>query len=309
MPTADEQVIVGGQRALAVTEVSGDYIYDGGSTDIQCIVESDDKAQRAIKVVILDGGEGPLSRKTIIKDTTIPTASDKHVGEIYIYAGETNANYTHGYIYECKPTYTDTAVTFSSENITWSLSDFTSWLTQAEVAYNRVTHGTMSYEAAGNLWTVEGFDADGLKVFTWKEYTEDLEEAGCVFATEPQDGDSSTFTFTTTESGYIWVRVDVQPGGGSPIVVDQSYSASSTNAQSGTAVAQALATIPSPTLTWYKNNTGTTVTIADTTGASLVKVYKNGILLEPTADYTISGTTLTLTSALESNDKIITEVL
>ena len=63
-----------------------------------------------------------------------------------------------------------------------------------------------------------------------------------------------------------------------------------------------------PTLTWYTGNTGTTVTIADTTSASLVKVYKNGILLQPTEDYSISGTTLTLVSALESQDKIIIEV-
>lgn len=63
-----------------------------------------------------------------------------------------------------------------------------------------------------------------------------------------------------------------------------------------------------PTLTWYTGNTGTTVTIADTTSASLVKVYKNGILLQPSEDYSISGTTLTLVSALESQDKITTEV-
>lgn len=63
-----------------------------------------------------------------------------------------------------------------------------------------------------------------------------------------------------------------------------------------------------PTLTWYTGNTGTTVTIADTSSADLVKVYKNGILLEPTADYSISGTTLTLVTALVGTDKITTEV-
>lgn len=63
-----------------------------------------------------------------------------------------------------------------------------------------------------------------------------------------------------------------------------------------------------PTLTWYTGNTGTTVTISDTTGASLVKIYKNGILLEPTADYSISGTTLTMVSNLVSTDKIALEV-
>ena len=63
-----------------------------------------------------------------------------------------------------------------------------------------------------------------------------------------------------------------------------------------------------PTLTWYKNNTGYFITIADTSSANLVKVYKNGILLEPTEDYSISGTTLTLTTALVATDKITTEV-
>lgn len=62
-----------------------------------------------------------------------------------------------------------------------------------------------------------------------------------------------------------------------------------------------------PTLTWYTGNTGTSVTISDTSSADLVKVYKNGILLEPIADYSISGTTLTLVTALVSTDKITVE--
>ena len=63
-----------------------------------------------------------------------------------------------------------------------------------------------------------------------------------------------------------------------------------------------------PTLTWYTNVTGTTVTISDTSSADLVKIYKNGLLLQPTEDYTISGTTLTLVTALVSTDKITVEV-
>ena len=64
-----------------------------------------------------------------------------------------------------------------------------------------------------------------------------------------------------------------------------------------------------PTLTWYNVSTaGTTLTIADTSSAQLVKIYKNGLLLEPTADYTISGTTLTMVTALVVGDKITTEV-
>ena len=64
-----------------------------------------------------------------------------------------------------------------------------------------------------------------------------------------------------------------------------------------------------PTLTWYTVSTaGSTLTIADTSSAQLVKVYKNGLLLQPTDDYSISGTTLTMVTALVVGDKITTEV-
>lgn len=63
-----------------------------------------------------------------------------------------------------------------------------------------------------------------------------------------------------------------------------------------------------PTMAWYTGNTGTTITISDTTEANLVKIYKNGILLQPTQDYTYSGTTLTLTTALSTIDKITLEM-
>jgi hypothetical protein len=64
-----------------------------------------------------------------------------------------------------------------------------------------------------------------------------------------------------------------------------------------------------PTLTWYTVSTaGTTLTIADTSSSQLVKIYKNGLLLQPTEDYTISGTTLTTVSPLVVGDKITTEV-
>jgi len=98
---------------------------------------------------------------------------------------------------------------------------------------------------------------------------------------------------------------------GSSVTVDQTYDATSTNAQSGTAVAQAVAGVHIPTFTrtWYKNNTGSSITIASTSGANSVAIYRNGVLLEPTEDYTISGTTLTLTGApLNADEKITLEV-
>lgn len=63
-----------------------------------------------------------------------------------------------------------------------------------------------------------------------------------------------------------------------------------------------------PTLTWYTGNTGTQVTVNTTASAQLVKVYMNGLLLQPTEDYTLNDTVLTLTTELVAADKITLEV-
>ena len=99
------------------------------------------------------------------------------------------------------------------------------------------------------------------------------------FTTTPSaDG---TYVPTLTISSGVATRTWAAPGGGGSV----------------------------PTLTWYTVSTaGNTLTIADTSSAQLVKVYKNGLLLQPTEDYTISGTTLTTVTALVVGDKITTEV-
>lgn len=59
------------------------------------------------------GGERPLTpddisqseakiiEQIIIKSPTIPTASSEELGKVRMFTGETDAVYTHGYIYEC----------------------------------------------------------------------------------------------------------------------------------------------------------------------------------------------------------------
>ena len=64
-----------------------------------------------------------------------------------------------------------------------------------------------------------------------------------------------------------------------------------------------------PSLTWYSGTRGNSLTIADTSSAHLVKIYKNGVLMQESADYTISGTTLTMDVSLVETDKIALEVI
>lgn len=72
MPTSDTEVIEEGQRAIAVSVQEGDMVYDGGATDIQCIVSKDGKAQRALKVAVVAGGGGG-GGDSVIKDYEAPS--------------------------------------------------------------------------------------------------------------------------------------------------------------------------------------------------------------------------------------------
>lgn len=53
------------------------------------------------RVVTVTKVEAELDLSKIVNANTLPTASATELGNIYLYTGETNENYTHGYIYEC----------------------------------------------------------------------------------------------------------------------------------------------------------------------------------------------------------------
>lgn len=63
-----------------------------------------------------------------------------------------------------------------------------------------------------------------------------------------------------------------------------------------------------PVLTWHKDVEGSSLQAAEVVDAALVKVYKNGLLLEPEADYSISSEEIIFVTELELQDKITTEV-
>lgn len=59
----------------------------------------------------------------------------------------------------------------------------------------------------------------------------------------------------------------------------------------------------SATINYFEGTTGTDLDTQLTLG-NAVMVFKNGVLLEPTNDYTISSSTITFVTALEATDKI-----
>lgn len=166
------------------------------------------------------GGGGVDESKVIVKSSTIPTADADSYRKMYIYAGETDATYTHGYIYECQKTsitYTGTvsfeAATLSGTTVTCSGDDFAAFLTEAGADPTPIVSGTMTYDTAGGGWRLVGKDAEDNTVTTIFEYNEDYADFGFVFTGTPVDGDVIAFTCTVAEDTvtYGWVRLDVQP--------------------------------------------------------------------------------------------------
>lgn len=175
------------------------------------------------------GGGGSVDYSRVIEKTTIiPAAESADLWKTYMYDGVSTGDYVHGYIYQLVATQNVSAVSFSGSIIqSWAVSDFVLYMKEGGSAYNEVTHGTLTYDASGNLWDLVGYDVNENEVLRFHEYTEDLEDFGCVFASEThQDGENCQFTLTTVINGKKWKRIDVQPGGSSGGVI-------SVNGQSG----------------------------------------------------------------------------
>lgn len=211
----------------------------------------------------------------------------------------------------------------------------TTYLTQANAASTYATQSSLTSGLA-----TKASSADGVTITDSGSAisTVAVKEQNASAAIKKWVGTKAQYdAITTKDVNTTYIVTDENDSG--TLIIDSAISSTSTNAVQNKVIYTALqgkqATLPAgtagyflqktatgvqwaevqagggggaPTLTWYTGNTGTSVTIADTSSADLVKIYKNGILLEPTADYSISGTTLTMVTALVSTDKVTTEV-
>lgn len=180
-------------------------------------------------VAVLFGGEGGGGTvdysKTVQKTNTMPTADATNAGQVFMYTGATDANYTQNYIYKNvkTATYTGTvsfeAATLSGTTVACSGDNFANFLTESGVEPLSVVSGTMTFDSASELWALVGKDSDGNTVLTFQEYQQDFVDAGFTFTGTPQDGDVVAFTCTIEEASatYAWTRIDVQP---TPVIPD-----------------------------------------------------------------------------------------
>lgn len=159
----------------------------------------------------IDDAISYIESEIIVKSETIPEASESYYKAVYQYIGETDSNYTHGYIYECKKSDNSTVV-FTPGIIECSGEDFTTFLEDVGSGYDydSVVAGTMEYAQDADLWIFTGKNSDDETVFTYQQYTQDFVDAGFTFTGTYEDGDIVTFE-RTVEYIYEWSRLDVQP--------------------------------------------------------------------------------------------------
>ena len=184
-------------------------------------VTIDGKKHKVVLTADIGGNGGGIDEsKVIVKSSTIPTADADSYRKMYIYAGETDATYTHGYIYECQKTsitYTGTvsfeAATLSGTTVACSGDDFANFLTEAGADPTPIVSGTMTYDAGAGGWRLVGKDAEDNTITSFLEYDQDYADAGFTFTGTPQDGDVVAFTCTVAEDTvtYAWVRLNTQP--------------------------------------------------------------------------------------------------
>lgn len=204
-----------GQLAVSTYEQNGSIISGGGPTDLQCIVDTENGAQLAIKTVNM-GGDIYASGFLRLANT-IPEAAKKHLGKVYMYVGATNDTYTHGYIYECTGgTVYSGQIEFTPSKIAISNDDYAAFLKSSERYIEHpetITQGKMLYNAPSGIWRWSGYDSEGNYVGRRQIYQSDYEQYGFEFTGTFEDGEELEFstTITATPGDFSWTRLDVQP--------------------------------------------------------------------------------------------------
>lgn len=210
-----------GQLAVRTVGTSGDNYVNPDD-----VYTRDDEGKLCIRTVG-SGGSGDFDYTTVIvKSDTMPTPSASYLNYEYQYFGATNANYTHGYIYECvkNTSYTD-SVTYEPATLSGTVVTSTTGAL-ATIASEYITgdiesivSGTLTYDGVGELWVFVGKDSENNTVGTFQVYQQDYVDAGFTFTGTPEDGDVVAFTCTITDdSTYSWQRLDVQPTGKEEVV-------------------------------------------------------------------------------------------
>lgn len=145
------------------------------------------------RVVIVDGGGGSVDyAKTVQRAETMPTADASNAGQQFLYSGESDATYTHGYIYENVATTTSSSAS-AEQTVGSTLSDIAVDLDTLEAFTGWTTDNSLQIFYTADGWSV------------------DTTSLGVTYTGTPNVGDAITITYTAESTSYAWTQIDVQP--------------------------------------------------------------------------------------------------
>lgn len=151
--------------------------------------------QRVVMVNQIDNTRGGVQRVFVVNNGQqgdMPQASAENAGRIVQYVGQTDANFTRGYFYDCVA-----STTASSATATQSVG---SGLTNISVDKDTLE--------AFTGWTTD----NTLQIFYMiSDWSVDPASLGITFSGTPSDGDAITVNYTAATTSYAWTRIDVQP--------------------------------------------------------------------------------------------------
>ena len=138
--------------------------------------------------------------KTVQRAETMPTADSSNAGQQFLYSGESDATYTHGYIYENVATTTSSSAS-AAQTVGSTLSDIAVDLATLESFTGWTTDNSLQIFYTADGWSV------------------DTTSLGVTYTGTPNVGDAITITYTAESTTYDWTRIDVQPGGGTTVTI------------------------------------------------------------------------------------------
>lgn len=134
------------------------------------------------RVFVVNGGQ--------IAD--IPQAGPDYVGNIVQYLGQTDANFTRGYFYECVASTTASSAS-ASQTVGSGLTDISVDVDTLETFTGWTTDNTLQIFYTTDGWSVDPADL------------------GITFTGTPSDGDAITVVYTAPVTSYAWAQINVQP--------------------------------------------------------------------------------------------------
>lgn len=206
---ADENGNVITVPARVALATSTDYTIKKVNNNSVDLEDGDGKIIRGVPACVVLAGEGGGGggsvdyAKTVQRAETMPTANASNAGQQFLYSGESDATYTHGYIYE-NVTSTTPASATGTQTTGSTLSDIT---VDGETFWEELEEYEIPQQTGDYAFTYNGETG----YWDYGDDYFDLSDFGVTYTGTPTDGDVLTISVTAPSATYAWTRVDVQP--------------------------------------------------------------------------------------------------